>query len=126
MKVYSLSDGCWLVRGTQDVGEAFAALQRDPDWADQVADLYVPEDSEYDVEFAPDRADPNLYRFNPCHCGDEHSWDLGYSRTRKQGVFDGVLFEGVKLVPIEYDDGLDNDPWLEETGATQPEERVSA
>lgn len=134
MRGYRLDDGSWFVRGTENVQEAFTFLLKEynEEMVDQVDWQIDHEDDEpvcdFDIEFKCHEA--GLWRFVPCApnlCG-EHGWHLHSARKRGRGVFPGVQFDSLIAVPIEYDDGIDKDPWLEETVTTSDntEERVSA
>lgn len=129
MKAHRLSEGGWFVQGTDDKAEALDFLLRV--YAEEIADLVcydIAEDQDYDIR--ADYAVEGLWRYVPCSpqsCG-EHGWHLHHASKRGRGVFPGVQFDDLVAEPIEYDDGLDKDPWLEETVTTSDhtEERVSA
>lgn len=85
-----------LVRGTDDIDTA-RQLVRDHLTADAVYEMELPADDPTVVEVV-DNALASLhpqagwYRCNPCHCGEEHRFDLATTDGPGRGNFRGVYF----------------------------------
>lgn len=90
---YGMAEGCYLVRGTLDIQQAKDALA---DWLEG-----KPEPDGYGLLFSRDDALGTVaslfaisgwHRFNPCHCGEGHDWDLGDGKEGQRGSFRAVGF----------------------------------
>jgi hypothetical protein len=88
LKVWHIDWNDYLVRGTDDVALAQAALR---DYL-----LEPPSDftSNEEVQQAIDQWTPHVgwYRCNPCTCGDEHRFDMLEVDGPARGNFVGVFF----------------------------------
>lgn len=104
MQIYHLVEGEWLVRGTDDVEEATRFLLDDPEVAEY--DDGIAEDCDLEADVRVIRS--GLFRFNPCNCGDEHRWDLGFANKPGRGVFKGVYFDSVSFREVEYECDLED------------------
>jgi len=86
----------FLVRGTEDIDQA-RQLVRARLTTDAAFDLALEPDDPTVVELVDNslhglRPEVGWYRCNPCHCGEEHRFDMATADGPGRGNFRGVYF----------------------------------
>jgi hypothetical protein len=86
--VWTIDEGGYLVRGTDDVALAQAAVQ---DWLmspDRGWETLTKAEAQQVIDALAVRTD--WFRTNPCHCGEGHCFDLGTVQGPGRGNFRAV------------------------------------